>query len=126
MGVILAGTGRVCAFKVGSSLQTEGTEAGIPTPHCKLGGVSPQFGNGCPTDANVAKFSTAFPACLASGNSTDPYTEGDFHCLLVCECTGLGNDCGLRAHMQCPKGARCERGQLKNMAQGVCTFHGEN
>jgi len=116
--VILIGTGRACAPKVGSN----GNDPNAPpVPHCKVEGVAPSA-NGCPADAPVRHFSKAWPVCLAKGNTTDPYAEGNFHCMLVCPCTGLGDSCGAHADTHCPKGARCERGELRNMAQGVCTY----
>ena len=84
---------------------------GLPEPQCHLGGSSP-MNNGCPTDAAVSRHSKAWPICLAKGvdgaHEIEPYRKGDFHCLLVCPCAGEGSDCGLEAHAQCPRGARCE------------------
>ena len=74
----------------------------------------------------MTKASKAFPICLAKSphGEPDPYHNGDFHCLLVCPCDGLhGADCGAEAHRHCPHGARCERGELRNRAQGVCAYH---
>lgn len=74
----------------------------------------------------------AFPVCLAKSPhaEADPYTNGDFHCLLVCPCVANHasdvNDCGLEAHAHCPYGARCERGELRNRAQGVCVFRNDD
>ena len=48
-----------------------------------------------------------------------------FHCLLTCPCeAGEGGDCA-DGHAHCPRGARCERGELRYMARGVCTWHGD-
>ena len=68
----------------------------------------------------------AFPVCLAKSPhaETDPYTNGDFHCLLVCPCMeGGGAKCGAESHKHFPSGATCERTELRNRAQGVCTYH---
>ena len=34
-----------------------------------------------------------------------------------------GAGCGEDSHRHCPRGARCERGELRNRAQGVCVYH---
>merc|ERR1712232_93433 len=84
--------------------------------------------NGCPVDAPTDERSKAWPICIAKGNTTDPYDAGDFHCLLVCPCDGataVGVDCGAAAHAHCPGGARCERGDLRHRAHGVCTYQDE-
>jgi len=124
---LVIGTGRVCAPKIDTSPATlfnvNSTDT-VPTPKCKLGGSS-SSPNGCPFDAVTAPHSKAWPVCLAKGNTTDPYQSGSFHCLLVCPCAGKGNDCGTHAHAQCPSGATCQRGEIRNMKMGVCTFHAE-
>jgi len=119
--VLEVGTGRVCAPKIGSEPDIK-----PPTPMCQIGGVVPME-NGCPMDSNVAG-SMAWPICVAKGNTTDPYTDGDFHCLLVCPChegqKGVTADgsCSDEASAHCPVGARCERGELRKRDQGVCTY----
>eukprot|EP00930_Biecheleria_cincta_P038079 TRINITY_DN26161_c0_g1_i1.p1 TRINITY_DN26161_c0_g1~~TRINITY_DN26161_c0_g1_i1.p1 ORF type:complete len:567 (+),score=63.89 TRINITY_DN26161_c0_g1_i1:67-1767(+) len=116
-----AGTGHTCAPKIGVSVNN----SALPTPHCKLGGVSPSA-NGCPMDAHVSQSSMAWPICLAKGISGDPYSNGEFHCLLVCPCEagkiGSSGECGSHSHSHCPSGARCERGDLRKRDQGVCTY----
>ena len=123
---IVAATGRTCAPKISTRSAANGTaEAKLPVPQCQLGGGAPHA-NGCPVDAPVSPKSKAWPVCLAKSPKAeaDPYTRGDFHCLLVCPCVGhLGADCGREAHAHCPRGARCERGELRNRAHGVCTYH---
>jgi len=121
--VLLAGSGRICAPKIGTTASQDTSEP--PTPLCHLGGAS-YSPNGCPTDASVKPHSKAWPTCLAKGNNTDPYNSGSFHCMLVCPCSGIGNSCGAAADAHCPRGARCERGELRNMAHGVCTYHGSD
>jgi len=120
--VLLLGTGHACAPRIGTEPPEIGDEK-LPVPKCKLGGVAPRT-NGCPVDADVAH-SMAWPICLAKGKASDPYRHGDFHCLLVCPCN-LGNvsggECGSESHAHCPRGARCERGELRKMDQGVCTY----
>lgn len=59
--------------------------------------------------------------CLATGNLNDPYTEGDFHCVLSCPCHGEGADCGTEAHGHCPTGALCYRA-LRLRTHGVCGY----
>ena len=127
--VVSAGTGRVCAFKVGTKASVEEAIGAAPEPECVVGGATPQT-NGCPTDAAVASTSKAWPSCVGKGanDEPDPYDQGLFHCLLVCPCTGLvetatGTECGADAHAHCPSGARCEMGEFRNRAQGVCTYH---
>jgi len=121
-----AGTGTVCALRVSTSTDPlNATEAQPPRPQCKLGGAAPRLQNGCPTDAGVTPLSKAWPICLAKASrhgEANPYLSGDFHCLLVCPCSGHGDDCGVLAHAHCPLGAHCERGELRNRAQGVCTY----
>jgi hypothetical protein len=119
---IPAGSGHVCAPRIG----VKADMVAPPSPNCKLGGVASDTSNGCPTDADVAK-SRAWPVCLAKGNTTDPYDHGDFHCMLVCPCDDgegkqSGGECNFRSHAHCPKGARCERGELRKRDQGVCTY----
>jgi len=129
---LLAGTGRVCApriaigappIPIGAAASVE--EERLPVPQCKLGGVHRDAHNGCPMD-HRATARGAWPVCLAKGNVTDPYSAGSFHCLLVCPCKKGGNDCGKASHAHCPGASRCERGELRNRAQGVCTYHGEH
>lgn len=122
--VILAGKGHVCAPRIGTAAPAADS-ADPPPPKCMLGGVVSNRDNGCPFDARVSAKSKAFPICLARGmsGSPDPYSDGDFHCLLVCPCDlQLGNDCGHKAHRHCPGRSTCQRGELRNMAQGVCTY----
>jgi poly(3-hydroxybutyrate) depolymerase len=117
--VIPAGSGHVCAPKIGSTV----SDSSPPTPKCKIGGVG-AFDNGCPVDADVTD-AKAWPICLAKGKSTDGYMSGEFHCLLVCPCqTGqtVGGECSAESHEHCPAGARCERGELRKRDQGVCTY----
>ena len=126
---VLAGTGRVCAPRISSSVEAS-VDGGLPVPKCKLGGVSHDASNGCPsnrvtTAPDGSQRAAAWPVCLGKGNTTDPYSAGNFHCLLVCPCKTAGTDCGAAAHAHCPGASRCERGELRNRAQGVCTYHGE-
>merc|ERR1719265_2037831 len=119
--VVHAGNGRVCAPKIAADMTTT-----PPTPQCNIGGPLPQE-NGCPVDASVSDDSKAFPVCLAKSNSTfehlDPYSAGEFHCLLVCPCSGTGNaECGPDGDAHCPSGARCQRGDLRHRSQGVCVY----
>lgn len=120
--VIFAGTGRVCAPRIGIATPWTGVEP--PTPKCKIGGVGPQA-NGCPVDAPILKGDAvrSWPICIAKGNTTDPYSDADFHCLLVCPCSGGDGGCGAEADRHCPGSSRCERGELLNRAHGVCTYH---
>jgi len=122
--VVFAGTGRVCAPKI--DVVDEVLVGEPPAPKCKLGDSNAGRDNGCPLDArgNDLLTSHARPTCVAIGNSTDPYNDRSFHCLLMCPCMGEGNDCGDAAHAHCPGNARCERGALRNRAHGVCTYHG--
>ena len=32
-------------------------------------------------------------------------------------------ECSAESHAHCPAGATCERGELRHMGHGVCTFH---
>ena len=59
--------------------------ADLPRPLCTVG-----HADGCPLDAplEAPRASLAEPVCLGKGNSTDPYSEGVFHCLLRCPCFG--------------------------------------
>ena len=127
--VLLAGRGRVCAPKIGAkpaAADPSPHHPAPPTPHCELGGVAPSR-NGCPVDAEVDEHSQAWPVCLAKGNATDAYMAGQFHCMLVCPCPeGAGADCGEHSHAHCPKGATCQRGELRHRAHGVCTYHGDD
>jgi len=117
--VELAG-GRACMPAIDSAVD----ENGLPTPNCKIGGASPVTNNGCPTDADVPPGSKAFPICLAKGNTTDPYTNGEFHCVLVCPCAKIQADgqCSDESHGHCPTGSQCQLGELRHRGQGVCTF----
>merc|ERR1719231_1479399 len=65
-----------------------------------------------------------FPICLAKGNTTDPYTNGEFHCVLVCPCAKIQADgqCSDESHGHCPTGSQCQLGELRHRGQGVCTF----
>jgi len=126
--VLPAGTGRVCAPKIAIEPGT----VHPPTPKCELGGVARRDDNGCPLAPHHraadggAHRESAFPVCLAKGNLPDPYDAGSFHCLLVCPCLGDGSDCGKAAHASCPGRSRCERGELRHRAKGVCTYHGDS
>lgn len=114
--VVNFGTGHSCAPKIG-------TNSSDGEPFCKLGSVLPDFENGCPTDAPVPAASKAFPVCLGKGVTEDPYGNGEFHCALACPCESVVDDsCGPQAHAHCPTGSVCERGELRNMGQGVCTY----
>lgn len=115
--VVLVGGGRICAPKIKS---TPG-ESGVHRPQCLVGGVRPVI-NGCPRDAAVEAESRSWPICLGKANETDAYNTGHFHCLLVCPCT-RGDGCGAEGDAHCPSGATCVRGELRNRAQGVCTYH---
>jgi len=117
-----AATGRVCAPRIGSTISDNASMPPTPPePKCKIGGVAASA-NGCPVDALVMEQSRAWPVCIAKGSSPDPYDQGEFHCFLVCPCLGEGYECGKDADDHCPSGARCERGELRNRAQGVCTY----
>jgi hypothetical protein len=121
--VVLAGTGRACAPRIGTSVASKSGEP--PAPKCELGEGNAGRSNGCPVDAPIdGLHPRSRPVCVGHGNTTDPYNEGEFHCLLVCPCIGHGNECGHFSHAHCPHGARCERGDLRNRAHGVCTYHG--
>lgn len=115
--VIDLANGQVCAPKINS---TRGDD--VPKPACYIGGASPSK-NGCPMDAPVPPTSKAFPVCLAKGQTDDPYTNAEFHCALACPCQSVEDDgCGPAANSHCPVGATCQRGELRNMGQGVCTY----
>jgi poly(3-hydroxybutyrate) depolymerase len=117
--VILAGSGRVCAPRIGSSNKTS-----PPIPKCIIGGVSP-LANGCPINANIVANSKAWPVCLAKSNTTGGYDRGEFHCFLVCPCrVGAkgSQQCGDESHRHCPQGARCMSGSLRKRDQGVCAY----
>lgn len=146
---IEAGTGRVCAPKVksiagadrtcnvdadcdGQSYCMNGKSKvkpyschGIqpPKPACTVGALNNKKTT-CPTSARVRWFSKAWPVCLGKGVNAQPYLHNDFHCLLTCPCLGDGKDkCGAASDAHCPRGAVCERGELRHMAHGVCTYH---
>jgi hypothetical protein len=109
--------GQACAPKIAS---TPGDD--VPEPACIIGGASP-MDNGCPTDAPVSASSKAFPVCFAKGSTEDPYTNAEFHCALACPCESVVDDaCGPAADAHCPVGATCQRGELRNMGQGICTY----
>ena len=123
---LLAGTGHVCAPKV-ATLDASHDDAatgdvGLPTPACLLGAVDSGVSDGCPKDALITSRSGAFPVCLAKGGEQS-YRRGQFHCLLSCPCeSARDGQCGETSHRHCPVGARCERGELRNRAQGVCNY----
>lgn len=122
--VLTVGEGSACAPKIASQNKTEVGIDGVtvPVPACKIGGVSPQE-NGCPIDVPVPKHSKAFPVCLAKGLTEDPYTMGEFHCLLACPCPDVENDsCGAVAGSHCPAGATCQLGELRARGMGVCSY----
>jgi poly(3-hydroxybutyrate) depolymerase len=119
---IEVGTGHTCAPRVQTSTTVEAGGA-LPEPKCHLGGSSSSH-NGCPKDALVPTKSKAWPICLAKDSAFEPspYENGHFHCLLVCPCAAEGVECGAESDAHCPQGARCERGELRNRAHGVCTY----
>merc|ERR1719476_789190 len=146
---IEAGTGRICAPKVSSiagenrtctvdtdcdgesyCMNGEGKTkpyrchgAQPPKPACAIGALNSKQ-SGCPTDARVRWFSKAGPVCLGKGLQATPYVHNDFRCLLTCPCLGDGTaKCGAESDSHCPRGAICERGELRHMAHGVCTYH---
>jgi len=121
--VIFLGTGRTCSPRKETKTAAIEGPGSLPEPQCQVGGAAPSA-NGCPTDAAVSRVSRAWPVCLAKDLAFQPapYEAGQFHCVLVCPCAGEGVGCGADADVHCPKGARCERGELRNLAQGVCTF----
>lgn len=117
---VVSGIGHTCAPRIG----TESDADSLPTPQCKLGGTHATK-NGCPTDAQLVSKSKAWPICLAKGNTTDAYEQGDFHCLLVCPCQSgktVNGECSAESHAHCPVGAKCVRGELRKRDQGVCTY----
>lgn len=119
--VIDLGVGHICSYKV----STVGVEdvTGIPIANCSIGGAAPVENNGCPNDAKVSSTSKAFPICLAKGETDDPYTNGEFHCVLVCPCDyDEVGACGEKAHAHCPGTSTCQRGELRHRGQGVCTY----
>lgn len=120
--IVELANGNVCM----PTVTTKATdENGVPVPNCKIGGASPVDDNGCPTDADVPATSKAFPICLAKGNTTDPYMNGEFHCVLVCPCNKLsddGSECAPESHVHCPTAATCQLGELRHRGQGVCSF----
>lgn len=118
--VIPLGDGEVCAPKIGTS--SNGNSTDVPEPACILGGVGPSD-NSCPTDAPVNGDSKAFPLCLAKGHTATPYENSEFHCVLACPCDSVdGDTCGEDANAHCPSGATCQRGELRNRGQGICTY----
>lgn len=125
--IIFVGTGKMCSprilpFAPPIRGESNATSDDPSPPKCRLGGVAPSE-NGCPTDAPVSGKSKAWPICLAKDlhQEEDPYTNGQFHCLLACPCSSAP-DCGAASHDHCPSGARCERGELRNGGMGVCTY----
>jgi hypothetical protein len=115
--VLLVGSGRACGPRVAVVNVGESP----PRPKCHLSGT-----RGCPRDVRDAPLgSEAWPACLAHGNMSDPYMAGSFYCVLACPCATGAPDCGAESHAQCPRGSRCERGEFRNRAHGVCSFHGD-
>eukprot|EP00440_Ansanella_granifera_P039911 gb/GFBE01043287.1/.p1 GENE.gb/GFBE01043287.1/~~gb/GFBE01043287.1/.p1 ORF type:complete len:577 (+),score=93.70 gb/GFBE01043287.1/:1-1731(+) len=119
--IIRVGSGRACAPRIKAVLSSAADE--MPSPMCRIGGSAP-FENGCPMDAAASANSLAWPVCLGKANATNAYEQGEFHCLLVCPCPGVGKDCGAAADAHCPGASRCERGVLLNRAHGLCTYHG--
>lgn len=118
--VIDLGLGHICSYKV----NTVGQEnSGVPIANCTIGGAAPVESNGCPTDAAVTGDSKAFPICLAKGHTDDPYTNGEFHCVLACPC-GYDEEggCGEEANTHCPGSSTCQRGELRHRGRGVCTY----
>lgn len=116
----LAG-GRVCAPRIRS---TRIEEQGLPTPQCKLGGMSP-FQNGCPQDVTEGAARGAWPTCLAKGNTSTPYENAEFHCMLVCgpcELRPGSTTCGEIASAKCPGKSKCMFGELRQVNMGVCTY----
>lgn len=88
---------------------------GLPVPDCNLGDFA-SLESGCPTDASVRRRSKAWPVCLGKGVESTPYQDGDFHCLLSCPYTSPLKD------THCPLGAKCQRGDLRHAAHGVCAY----
>jgi len=120
--IIPLGDGEVCAFKIGTTGNGNGNFTEPPEPACVLGGVSPTE-NGCPKDAPVDANSKAYPLCLPKGLTASPYENSEFHCVLACPCDKVVDDgCGAEAHAHCPSGATCQRGELRNRGQGICTY----
>jgi poly(3-hydroxybutyrate) depolymerase len=114
------GDGKSCMPIIGSS----NISNGLPVPDCIIGGVGPVEDNGCPGDADVVPGSKAFPLCLARGSSNDPYTNGEFHCVLACPCEQIEDDgsCSPDSHWHCPGSATCQLGELRHRGQGVCVY----
>mmetsp|Transcript_55802 Transcript_55802/g.180896 ORF Transcript_55802/g.180896 Transcript_55802/m.180896 type:complete len:613 (+) Transcript_55802:229-2067(+) len=121
---IYAAYGRTCAPTIGVVPAAEDSPRGAPpVPQCRLGGVAP-FDNGCPKDFDgLLPGSKAFPVCLAKGDSSDPYMDGQFHCLLACPCSGSRVQCDADSDAHCPGSSRCRRGELLNLGLGICTYH---
>jgi len=111
--VVRVGTGHACAPRI----TVTRPEHSVPVPDCTVGGSE-----GCPHYAGEAK-----PVCLAkrhdSDTSTNPYTEGEFHCVLECRCelTEKGR-CADKGDTVCPRGSACELGEFRHRAKGVCTY----
>lgn len=111
--------GTVCAPRINSTK----APGKLPIPHCKLEGNAP-FKNGCPKDRGVAK-PGAWPICLDKGQTTTPYENGEFHCLLACGPCKIKDsslDCGDDAHSQCPGRSMCIFGELRAVSMGVCGY----
>jgi polyhydroxybutyrate depolymerase len=122
--VIQLANGHACLPSVASGSSDEN---GVPVPKCKIGGAAPVEDNGCPNDALVNAGSKAFPICIGKGNSTDPYTNGEFHCVLVCPCNlDAEGQCDDQSHEHCPVDATCQLGELRNRGQGVCSYTGSS
>jgi len=88
---------------------------GLPVADCDLGNFI-STNPGCPTDAAVRRGSRAWPVCLGKGVESEPYVDGDFHCLLTCPYTSPIKD------SHCPLGATCQRGELRHAPHGVCAY----
>lgn len=120
------GSGVVCGLDVQKDMGEEVFE-----PHCNIGDAFPEEDNGCPFDAPVSATSKAYPICIAKNGGASPYDDGDFTCVLACPCDiEVGADgivqCNDDSHAHCPDGARCERGELRHMSKGVCTYPKES
>jgi len=117
--------GSVCAPRIN---YTKAPTAKLPTPDCKLGGNEP-FKNGCPQDLAPSVKKGAWPTCLDKGETTTPYLNGEFHCLLVCGPCNIQDsslDCGDDAHSQCPGRSKCIFGELRQVGLGVCAYPKES
>lgn len=121
--VVVVGSGRACAPRIGNA--TSDANGSPPEPLCRIGGAGPSS-NGCPAPGQLSDKSQAWPVCLGKSNATDGYDRGEFHCVLQCPCElVVGDDsklCGPLADAHCPGRSRCERGELRNRACGLCTY----